>query len=62
VRDDISRKDVTYQIAIALRQEVEVLEAAGISIIQVDEPALREGLPLRKKKLGSIFGMDSKCL
>ncbi|WP_432355949.1 5-methyltetrahydropteroyltriglutamate--homocysteine S-methyltransferase [Sporosarcina sp. A2] len=48
VRDDISRKDVTYQIALALREEVEALEAAGIPIIQVDEPALREGLPLKK--------------
>lgn len=49
VRDDIARKEVTYQIALALRKEVEALEAAGISIIQVDEPALREGLPLRKE-------------
>ncbi|REB05337.1 5-methyltetrahydropteroyltriglutamate--homocysteine S-methyltransferase [Sporosarcina sp. BI001-red] len=48
VRDDISRKDVTYQIALALREEIEALEAAGIPIIQVDEPALREGLPLKK--------------
>jgi 5-methyltetrahydropteroyltriglutamate--homocysteine methyltransferase len=47
VRDDISRKDVTYQIALALREEVEALEAAGIGMIQVDEPALREGLPLK---------------
>ena len=50
VRDDISRKDVTYQIALALRKEVEALEAAGIHIIQVDEPALREGLPLKKSE------------
>ncbi|MFJ7647432.1 5-methyltetrahydropteroyltriglutamate--homocysteine S-methyltransferase [Lysinibacillus sp. NPDC097279] len=49
VRDDVARKEVTYQIALALRKEVEALEAAGISIIQVDEPALREGLPLRKE-------------
>ena len=55
VRDDISRKDVTYQIAMALRQEVEALEAAGISIIQVDEPALREGLPLRKENWGAYL-------
>ncbi|RAV22527.1 5-methyltetrahydropteroyltriglutamate--homocysteine S-methyltransferase [Paenibacillus contaminans] len=47
VRDDISRKDVTYQIALALREEVDSLEAAGIGMIQVDEPALREGLPLK---------------
>ncbi|MGE7596803.1 5-methyltetrahydropteroyltriglutamate--homocysteine S-methyltransferase [Lysinibacillus fusiformis] len=55
VRDDISRKDVAYQIALALRKEVEALETAGISIIQVDEPALREGLPLRKKEWGTYL-------
>ncbi|VEI06330.1 5-methyltetrahydropteroyltriglutamate--homocysteine S-methyltransferase [Kurthia zopfii] len=49
VRDDLSREKVTNQIALALRKEIEALEAAGIRIIQVDEPALREGLPLRKK-------------
>lgn len=48
VRDDISRQRVTEQIAWALRDEVCDLEAAGIKIIQIDEPALREGLPLRK--------------
>ncbi|MDE1163689.1 MAG: 5-methyltetrahydropteroyltriglutamate--homocysteine S-methyltransferase [Acidobacteriaceae bacterium] len=47
VRDDIARKDTAWQIALALRDEVEDLEAAGLPIIQVDEPALREGLPLR---------------
>lgn len=52
VRDDLSRQDVAYQIALALRKEVEALENAGISIIQVDEPALREGLPLRKEEWG----------
>ncbi|MBW7462101.1 5-methyltetrahydropteroyltriglutamate--homocysteine S-methyltransferase, partial [Paenibacillus sepulcri] len=46
VRDDKSREEVAYQIALALRGEVEALEAAGIGMIQVDEPALREGLPL----------------
>ncbi|MBD8521334.1 5-methyltetrahydropteroyltriglutamate--homocysteine S-methyltransferase [Lysinibacillus fusiformis] len=55
VRDDISRKDVAYQIALALRKEVEALETAGISIIQVDEPALREGLPLRKEEWGAYL-------
>lgn len=49
VRDDIPRKQVANQIALALREEVKALEEAGISIIQVDEPALREGLPLRKE-------------
>ena len=55
VRNDISREDVTYQIALALRKEVEALETAGIAIIQVDEPALREGLPLRKEHWGSYL-------
>lgn len=49
VRNDISREDVAMQIGYALRQEVAGLEASGIKIIQVDEPALREGLPLRKE-------------
>jgi len=48
VRNDIPERDVTFQIARALRDEVVDLERAGIRIIQVDEPALREGLPLRR--------------
>ena len=48
VRDDIARSEVTRQIALALRDEVRDLEAAGIRAIQLDEPALREGLPLRR--------------
>lgn len=48
VRDDILREDVCRQIALAIRDEVTDLEAAGIAIIQIDEPALREGLPLRR--------------
>ncbi len=55
MRDDLSRQDVAYQIALALRKEVEALENAGISIIQVDEPALREGLPLRKEEWGAYL-------
>ena len=47
VRNDIPRQQTAWQIALALREEVQDLEAAGIRIIQVDEPALREGLPLR---------------
>ncbi|MFC6201506.1 5-methyltetrahydropteroyltriglutamate--homocysteine S-methyltransferase [Lactiplantibacillus nangangensis] len=49
VRDDISKAQVQNQIALALRQEVQNLEKAGIKIIQVDEPALREGLPLKPR-------------
>lgn len=48
VRDDQARADTARQIAFAIRDEVTDLEAAGISVIQVDEPALREGLPLRR--------------
>ena len=50
VRDDQPREDTCRQIALALRDEVLDLEAAGIAAIQVDEPAIREGLPLRKDK------------
>lgn len=50
VRDDLSREQVANQIALALKEEVQALEQAGIAIIQVDEPALREGLPLRKEQ------------
>jgi 5-methyltetrahydropteroyltriglutamate--homocysteine methyltransferase len=49
VRDDQPRSETCIQIALALRDEVLELEAAGIPIIQVDEPAIREGLPLRKR-------------
>lgn len=49
VRDDISREQIAYQLAYALRQEVEALEQAGIGMIQVDEPAVREGLPLKEE-------------
>ena len=47
VREDLPRSEVANQIALALRDEVSDLEEAGIGIIQIDEPALREGLPLR---------------
>ncbi|MNO19081.1 5-methyltetrahydropteroyltriglutamate--homocysteine methyltransferase [compost metagenome] len=47
VRDDLSREEVAKQIALALRYEVQALEDAGIEMIQVDEPAIREGLPLK---------------
>ena len=48
VRDDQPREFTCKQLAIVLREEVLDLERAGISIIQIDEPAIREGLPLRK--------------
>ncbi len=49
VRNDQSRRDTTFQIALALRDEVLDLEKAGIAAIQIDEPAIREGLPLRRE-------------
>ena len=55
VRDDISRYEVANQIALALRKEVEVLEENGIRMIQVDEPAIREGLPLKQEKKESYL-------
>ncbi|MFZ5495138.1 MAG: 5-methyltetrahydropteroyltriglutamate--homocysteine S-methyltransferase [Verrucomicrobiota bacterium] len=49
VRNDQPRRDTAFQIALALRDEVLDLEKAGIAAIQIDEPALREGLPLRRE-------------
>ena len=48
VRDDQPRSETCQQIALAIRDEVQDLESAGIRLIQIDEPALREGLPLRR--------------
>lgn len=48
VRDDQPRADTALQLALAIRDEVADLERAGIRVIQIDEPALREGLPLRR--------------
>ncbi len=48
-REDISRKEIADQLALALRDEVSDLQDAGINIIQIDEPAIREGLPLKKR-------------
>ncbi|MBB3838040.1 5-methyltetrahydropteroyltriglutamate--homocysteine methyltransferase [Runella defluvii] len=48
VRDDQARSETMFQLALAIRDEVLDLEKAGIRIIQIDEAALREGLPLRK--------------
>ncbi len=49
VRDDQPRRDTCLQIALAIRDEVMDLEKAGVRIIQIDEAALREGLPIRKR-------------
>ncbi len=49
VRDDQPRRDTCLQLALAVRDEVNDLTAAGIQVIQIDEPAIREGLPLRQE-------------
>jgi len=49
VRDDQPRSQTALQLALAIRDEVVALEKAGIKVIQIDEPAIREGLPLRQK-------------
>jgi 5-methyltetrahydropteroyltriglutamate--homocysteine methyltransferase len=50
VRDDQPRAATCYQLALAIREEVQDLEKAGVRIIQIDEAALREGLPLRRSE------------
>ncbi|GLY51220.1 5-methyltetrahydropteroyltriglutamate--homocysteine S-methyltransferase [Lentzea sp. NBRC 102530] len=55
VRDDQPLADTAAQVALALRDEIRDLEAAGIRIVQVDEPALRELLPLREKDQASYL-------
>jgi len=50
VRDDQPRRDTCRQIALAIRDEVQDLEKAGVKMIQIDEAALREGLPIRKSE------------
>ena len=61
VRDDLPRETVCRQIALALRDEVCDLEKAGIGIIQIDEPALREGLPLRKANWPAYLDWATAC-
>ncbi|MBN6040711.1 5-methyltetrahydropteroyltriglutamate--homocysteine S-methyltransferase [Amycolatopsis sp. 195334CR] len=56
VRDDQPLADTARQVALAIRDEVHDLESAGIRIIQVDEPALRELLPLRSAEHAAYFG------
>ncbi|CAH0530325.1 5-methyltetrahydropteroyltriglutamate--homocysteine S-methyltransferase [Vibrio hippocampi] len=55
VRDDQPRRNSCLQLALAIRQEVQDLEAAGVNIIQIDEAALREGLPLRQSEWPSYL-------
>ncbi|MGV0762935.1 5-methyltetrahydropteroyltriglutamate--homocysteine S-methyltransferase [Tistrella mobilis] len=61
VRDDLPRMEVCRQIALALRDEVSDLEAAGIEVIQIDEPAFREGLPLRGADRPAWLDAATEC-
>ncbi|MBU8542525.1 MULTISPECIES: 5-methyltetrahydropteroyltriglutamate--homocysteine S-methyltransferase [Roseomonadaceae] len=61
VRDDLPRETVCRQIALAIRDEVADLEKAGIAIIQIDEPAIREGLPLRQTDRADYLRWAVEC-
>jgi len=61
VRDDLPRETVCRQIALAIRDEVQDLEAAGAPIIQIDEAALREGLPLRRGDWADYLDWAVEC-
>jgi 5-methyltetrahydropteroyltriglutamate--homocysteine methyltransferase len=61
VRDDQSRRDSCLQLALAVQDEVLDLERAGAAVIQVDEPALREGLPLRRADWAEYLAWAVGC-
>ena len=60
-REDVPKKEIAYQIALALLDEVRDLEEAGIKIIQIDEPAFREGVPLKRKDWQEYFSWAVKA-
>ena len=61
VRDDQPRSATALQIALAIRDEVDDLQQAGIGIIQIDEPALREGLPLRRSQWDAYLAWATRA-
>jgi 5-methyltetrahydropteroyltriglutamate--homocysteine methyltransferase len=61
VRDDQPRSETCRQIALSIRDEVADLEAAGIGVIQIDEPALREGLPLLRSEWPEYLTWAVEC-
>jgi 5-methyltetrahydropteroyltriglutamate--homocysteine methyltransferase len=61
VRDDQPRAETAKQIALAIRDEVADLEGAGIRVIQIDEPALREGMPLRQAERAEYLDWASNA-
>jgi 5-methyltetrahydropteroyltriglutamate--homocysteine methyltransferase len=61
VRDDQPRRETALQIALAIRDEARDLEAAGLRVIQIDEPAFREGLPLRRGDREGYLAWAGDC-
>ena len=61
VRDDLPRQEVCRQLALAVRDEVQDLEQAGIRLIQIDEAALREGMPLRQDEAETYLRWAVDC-
>lgn len=61
VRDDQPRAETCVQLALAIQDEVAELDRTGIAIIQVDEPALREGLPLRHQDQAEYLAWATRC-
>ncbi len=55
VREDISNEEVAYQLALALQEEILDYEKAGIKIVQIDEPAIREKAPIKKRDWDKYF-------
>src|SRR5690606_805803 len=61
VRDDQPRSDTCLQLALAMREEVLDLQAAGVRVIQIDEAALRDGLPLRRSQWQEYLAWAVEC-
>ena len=61
VRDDLPHSDVATQIGLALAEEVADLQCMGIAVIQIDEPALREGLPLRRGEQAAYLAWATRA-
>ncbi len=60
-REDIPKREIAYQIALALLEEVKDLERAGIKVVQIDEPAFREGAPLKRRDWPEYFDWAVKA-
>ena len=61
VRDDLPRSDVATQLGLALAEEVADLQRAGIAVVQIDEPALREALPLRRAERAGYLAWATRA-